>query len=63
MNLLELLRIRRNKENEADNKDIILGDGKAEILGAGTYEEYEQEQEEEQSWLEWAKLQLTRGSK
>lgn len=35
-----------------------LGDGKAEFLGAGTYEDYEKEDETELSWREYIKQTL-----
>lgn len=60
---MKLLKLLKGKNNEASTKDSIIGDGRAEFLGDGTYAEYESEQETEQNWLEWAKSQLTRGSK
>lgn len=46
-----------NGENEGFGY-IIQGNGKAEFLGVGTYEEYEKESEVEQSWSKWLKNTL-----
>jgi hypothetical protein len=35
-----------------------LGNGKAEFLGSGTYEEYENEQETAQTWLQYVAQRL-----
>lgn len=57
MKILELLG-RKTKELIETSEE--LGDGRAEILGEGTYSDYENDQKEEQTWLEWAKEQLKR---
>ncbi len=55
----ELLNRLTNRKDELKELDqTIIGDGKAEILGPGTYEDYEKEQESEQSWLEWTRKRL-----
>lgn len=55
MKLLELL---KKKTKEITETSEELGDGKAEFLGEGTYEDYEKEQEDEKTWLEWAREKL-----
>lgn len=57
MRILELL---KRKTKEMTETSESLGDGKAEFLGVGTFEEYENEQKEQQTWLEWAGKQLKR---
>lgn len=55
MKISEILKSFRNKESRAETKAIILGDGGAEILGEGTYSDYENEREEVKTWRDYLK--------
>lgn len=46
---------RTNKEEETSAE---LGNGNAEFLGVGTYEEYAKEEETEQAWSAWIRNTL-----
>lgn len=43
---------KKSARNKNENADLI-GDGKAEFLGAGTYEDYENELEYNKSWRKY----------
>lgn len=58
MKISEILKRLSNKESGAETKDIILGDGGAEILGEGTYSDYENEREEVKTWRDYVKERL-----
>lgn len=51
--MIKLIRNLLKNEKTKNSNDIILGDGNAEFLGVGTFEEYEKEQETEQTWREY----------
>ena len=55
MILTRLLQKLKNKDSETIE---TLGNGKAELLSAGTYEEYENEQETAQTWRNYLAVRL-----
>jgi predicted oxidoreductase len=50
--------LKKLANSKAISNDIELGNGKAELLSAGTYEEYQNEQETAQTWLQYVAERL-----